>query len=167
MPDKPTTVARYLAALPPDRREALEAVRKVIVDNLDGGYEEGIQYGMIGYYVPHSVYPPGYHCDRTQPLPYIGLASQKGHMALYMFCVYSSEQEQHRFREDWARSGKKLDMGKSCVRFRKLDDVALDAIAGTVRRTPVDKFVAQYESTLAAAKKPAGKKTPSKKRKAR
>ena len=113
MPGKPTTVARYLAALPKDRRVAIQAVRKVILDNLDAGYAEGLQYGSIGYFVPHSVYPPGYHCDPTQPLPYVGIASQKNHMAIYLFCVYTSEDEQRWFRDAWAKTGKKLDMGKS------------------------------------------------------
>ena len=148
MPGKPTTVTRYLAALPKDRREVLQTVRKVILDNLDSGYAEGIQYGMIGYFVPLSVYPPGYHCDPAQPLPYIGIASQKNHMAIYLFCVYTSEAEQRWFREAWARTGKKLDMGKSCVRFKKIDDVALDVIAKAVKRTPARKFIAHYESVL-------------------
>lgn len=167
MPGKPTTVAQYLAALPKDRRDALKAVRKVILDNLDDGYAEGMQYGMIGYFVPHSVYPPGYHCDGSQPLPYLSIASQKNHMAIYLFCVYTSEDEQRRFREAWAKTGKKLDMGKSCVRFRKLDDLALDVIARTVKRTPAKKYVAHYEKTLGetrgtarkTSKKRASKKT--------
>ena len=100
---KPTTVAQYLAGLPKDRRDALQAIRKVILDNLDTDYAEGIQYGMIGYFVPHSVYPDGYHCDRKQPLPYVSIASQKNHMAVYMFCIYTSEEEQRRggLSRDW------------------------------------------------------------------
>lgn len=85
---KAITVADYLAALPADRRTALESVRAVIRKNLDDDYEEGMQYGMIGYYVPHRVYPAGYHCDPKQPLPFAGLASQKGHMSLYMMGFY-------------------------------------------------------------------------------
>ena len=148
MPDKPITVAQYFAALPKDRRDALKAVRKVIRENLDAGYAEGVQNGAICYFVPHAVYPPGYHCDPTQPLPYLGLASQKHHMGIYLFCVYSSEAEQRWFREAWAKTGKKLDMGKSCVRFRKIEDVALDVIGKTVKRTPVKKFIAHYEAVL-------------------
>lgn len=167
MPGKPTTVAQYLAALPEDRRKAVKAVRKVILDNLDGDYAEGIQYGMIGYFVPHSVYPPGYHCDSSQPLPYMSVASQKNHMAIYMFCVYSSEQEQRRFREAWAKTGKKLDMGKSCVRFKKLDDLALDVIGATVKRTPAKKFIAHYEKTLGESRAPQRKTTKKKPRRAK
>ena len=106
MPPKPTTVAQYLAALPADRRRALEAVRKVIRKNLDKGYEEGILYGMIGYYVPHRVYPDGYHCDPTQPLPFASLASQKNHMAVYLMCLYGDEEQESWFRKAWAKSGK-------------------------------------------------------------
>ncbi len=159
MPSKPTTVAQYLAALPKDRRDALRAVRKVILDNLDAGYAEGLQDGAIGYFVPHSVYPPGYHCDPTKPLPYVGIASQKNHMAIYLFCVYTSEDEQRRFREAWIKTGKKLDMGKSCVRFKKIDDVALDVIGKTIKRTTVKKFIAHYEASLGQRSGPARKKT--------
>jgi hypothetical protein len=157
MPDKPTTVAQYLKALPPDRREALKAVRKVILDNLDDGYAEGIQYGMIGYFVPHSVYPPGYHCDASQPLPYVSIASQKSHMAIYLFCIYTSEDEQRWFREAWTKTGKKLDMGKSCVRFKKIDDVALDVIGKAIKRTPAKKFIAHYEASRGGTGRPAKK----------
>ncbi|MGC4087989.1 MAG: MmcQ/YjbR family DNA-binding protein [Polyangiaceae bacterium] len=110
-------VAAYLAKLPPERRRALEACRQVILQNLDGDYEEGIQYGMIGYFVPHRVFPAGYHTDPKQPLPFAALASQKQHMAVYLNCVYVSGDAEQRFRERWAKTGKKLDMGKSCIRF--------------------------------------------------
>src|SRR5262245_42701874 len=114
---KAATVEEYLSGLAEDRREVLEAVRRVILANLDKDYEEGMQYGMIGYYVPHRVYPAGYHCDPKQPLPFAGLASQKNHMSLYLMCVYGESELSHWFRAAWARTGKKLDMGKSCVRF--------------------------------------------------
>ncbi|MHC4274611.1 MAG: DUF1801 domain-containing protein [Planctomycetota bacterium] len=166
MPDKPSTVAQYLKALPKDRRDALQAVRKVILDNLDAGYAEIFQNGAIGYVVPHSVFPPGYHCDPSQPLPYVGLASQKNYMAVYLFCVYGSESEQRWFREAWTKTGKKLDMGKSCVRFKKLDDVALDVIGKAIKRTPAKKFIAYYESTLSQMKRPAKKTAKTTKKKA-
>ena len=104
MQSKAATVAQYLKELPADRRAAIEAVRAVILKNLDALYEEGMQYGMIGYYVPHSVYPPGYHCDPKQPLPFICLASQKNYMSVYLGCVYGPEQEKP-FREAWAKTG--------------------------------------------------------------
>lgn len=93
MPSKPTPVDQYLASLPEDRRAAISAVRDVILENLGEGYEEGIQYGMIGYYVPHAVYPAGYHADPKQPLPFASLASQKSHMAVYLMCVYGQPEQ--------------------------------------------------------------------------
>ncbi len=148
MPSKATTVEQYLAELPEDRRAAISAVRDVIRKNLDKRYEEGMQYGMIGYYVPHKEYPAGYHCDPKQPLPFASLASQKSHMAVYLMCVYSESQQEQWFRQAWAKTGKKLDMGKSCVRFKKLEDVALDVIGEAIRRTPADAYIAHYESVV-------------------
>lgn len=142
------TVAEYLAELPDDRRTAIEAVRKVILKNLGPGYEEGMSYGMIGYYVPHSLYPAGYHCDPKQPICFAGLASQKHHMSLYLMCVYGDEGHARWFREAWAKTGKKLDMGKSCVRFKKVEDLALDVIGESIRRVPVKKYVDFYEQAL-------------------
>jgi uncharacterized protein YdhG (YjbR/CyaY superfamily) len=147
MPAAPSTVEEYLAALPKDRREALDAIRKVIRKNLPKGYEEGIQYGMIGYFVPHSLYPAGYHCDPKQPLPFVHLASQKNHMAIYLFCLYMDEEAMERFTTAWQQTGKKLDMGKSCVRFKKLDQVALDVVADAIRAIPVKDFVAHYDAS--------------------
>lgn len=152
MQSKATTVAQYLADLPADRRAALEAVREVILDNLDADYEEGVQYGMIGYYVPHRVFPAGYHCDPRQPLPFAGLASQKNHMSLYMMALYAGSDDIEKwFRKAWAATGKKLDMGKSCIRFRKLEDLALDVIGEAVRRVPARAFVARYQAGLQQA----------------
>jgi hypothetical protein len=154
MPTKTATVKDYLAELPADRRAALEAVRKVIRKNLDKGYAEGMQYGMIGYYVPHKVYPPGYHCDPKQPLPFAGLASQKNHMSVYLMCLYGNSENEAWFRKEWAKTGKKLDMGKACIRFRKLEDLPLDVIGQAVARVPAKDYVAYYEANL----KPSGKK---------
>ncbi len=154
---KPTSssVSEYLDALPDDRRAAISAVRKVILDNLDKDYEEGIQYGMIGYYVPHRVFPAGYHCDPRQPLPFASIASQKNHMAVYLMCVYGQPEQEQWFREAWAKTGKKLDMGKSCVRFKKLEDVALDVIGEAIRRVPAKAFIEHYEKARKTAKKSA------------
>lgn len=149
MPAKPATVEEYLATLPEDRRAAVEAVRKVILKNLGKGFEEGMQYGMIGYYVPHSVYPAGYHCDPKQPLPYAGLASQKNSISLYLMGLYGSPEDDAWFREAWAKTGKKLDMGKSCVRFKKLEDVPLDVIGQAIKRIPAKTYIERYEATLA------------------
>jgi hypothetical protein len=153
MTSKAKTVKEYLVELPEERRTAIQAVRQVILKNLDKGYEEGMQYGMIGYYVPHKVYPPGYHCDPKQPLPFAGLGSQKNHMAVYLMCIYGSRQHEEWFRKEWAKTGKKLDMGKSCIRFRKLEDLALEVIGEAVARVPAKKYVAYYESVIKGSRK--------------
>jgi Domain of unknown function (DU1801) len=152
MQSKATTVSDYLASLPPDRRTAIEAVREVILANLDQDYEEGMQYGMIGYYVPHRVYPAGYHADPKQGLPFAGLASQKNYMSVYLMGLYCGCVEGvddtallKWFREAWAKSGKKLDMGKSCIRFKKVDDLALDVLGEAIRRLPAKKYIEVYE----------------------
>ena len=148
MQSKATTVEEYLAELPAERREALQTVRAVILKNLPKGYAEGMQYGMIGYYVPHSVYPPGYHCDPKMPLPFAALASQKNYMSIYLMCVYGDSQHAAWFREAWAKTGKKLDMGKSCVRFRKIEDIPLQVIGQAIKRVPVKKYIEYCESAL-------------------
>ena len=148
MQSSAATVADYLASLPEDRRAAIQAVREVFAANLGAGYEEGMQYGMIGYYVPHSIYPAGYHCDRKQPLPLAGLASQKGHMSLYLMGLYMSPGITEWFQSAWLNAGKKLDMGKACVRFKKVDTLALDVLAEAFRRLPVAEYVQIYESNL-------------------
>ena len=148
MQSKATTVEQYLAELPDDRRAAISAVRKVILKNLNKGYEEGMLYGAIGYYVPHSLYPAGYHCDPKQPLGFAALASQKNYMSLYMMPVYSNGATETTFRDEWLKTGKKLDMGKCCIRFKKVEDLALDLISETIRHTPVKKWIEHYETVL-------------------
>jgi hypothetical protein len=147
MQSKAATVAQYLAELPEERRAAIQAVRKVIRKNLDKKYEEGMQYGMIGYYVPHRFYPPGYHCD-AKPLGLACLASQKNYMSLYMMCIYGDGELAKWFRQAWAKTGKKLDMGKSCIRFKKLDDLPLEVIGEAIKRMPAKKYLEFYESIL-------------------
>jgi Domain of unknown function (DU1801) len=163
MQSKAKTVAEYLASLPPDRREALEAVRKLLRANLDPKIEECMQYGMIGYAIPHSVYPPGYHCNPKEPLPFAGLASQKGYMSLYLCTVYGEEGWQE-FTQAWKATGKKLDMGRCCIRFKKLEDLALEVIARHVRSVRAKDYIAYYEATLGAkrASKAAPKAKPAK-----
>jgi hypothetical protein len=146
MQSKATTVDEYLAGLPEDRRKAIETVRRIVLDNLDKDYEEGIQYGMIGYYVPHRVYSAGYRCDPKQPLPFAGLASQKNYMSLYLMCTYGNTEHASWFQQAWAKTGKKLDMGKSCVRFKKVEDLALDVIAEAIKRVPARKYIEYCEA---------------------
>ena len=164
MPSEVQDVEEYLASLPEDRREAITAIRKVILKNLPKGYEEGIQWGMPSYFVPLSEYPSGYNCQPDQPLPFVGFASQKNHMAFYGFYIYMDDALKDRFIEDWKKTGKKLDMGKSCVRFKKLEDVPLKVIGDAVKRVPMKKYIKQYEEQLQnsgsrkkTAKKKAGK----------
>lgn len=153
------SVLEYLDALPDDRRVIIDAVRDVILANLDSSYSEVMQYGMIGYAIPHSVFPDGYHCDPKQPLPFAALASQKNYVSLYLMglyfgCTCDHETEDARwFREAWAKAGKKKrDMGKSCVRFKKLDDIALDVIGEAVRRMPAQLYIERYQHELAATR---------------
>jgi hypothetical protein len=150
MQSKATTVEAYLAELPEERRTAIAQVRQVILANLDKDYEEGMQYGMIGYFVPHRVYPAGYHCDPKQPLPFVCLASQKNYMSLYMMSVYGDAPLAKWFHEAWKKAGKKLDMGKSCIRFKKVEDLALDVIGEAIKRQPIKKHIAYFESAMAA-----------------
>ena len=161
MQSKATNVDEYVASLPEDRREAIGALRKIILKNLPKGYEEGMQWGMPSYFVPLSAYPAGYNCQPDQPLPFVGFASQKNHMVFYGFCIYMDEELKNRFVEDWKKTGKKLDMGKSCVRFKKLEDVPLKVIGDAVKRVPMKKYIKQYEAQLQQAA--AGKKTAKKK----
>jgi hypothetical protein len=152
MQSNATTVAEYLSSLPEDRRRAIEAVRQVILQNLDKDYEEGMQYGMIGYYVPHRVYPAGYHCDPKQPLPFAALGSQKNYMSVYLMCVYGESKLAQWFREAWAKTGKKLDMGKSCVRFKKPEDLALEVIGEAIKRVPAKAYIEHCEKALKESK---------------
>lgn len=156
MQSKAKTVAEYLASLPADRKAAVGAVRDVILKNLGKGFEEGMSYGMIGYYVPHSIYPAGYHCDPRMPLPYAGLASQKQHISVYLMSVYADKAEEKWLRDQWAKAGKKLDMGKCCIRFKKLEDVPLAALGEAVRRVPVARHIEYYETVMKGARKRPG-----------
>jgi hypothetical protein len=163
MQSKATTVKDYLASLPAERRDAVQALRKVILANLGKGFEEGMQYGMIGYCVPHSLYPAGYHCDPKQPLPFASLASQKNHMSFSLMSVYLDPEEERWFKAAWQKSGKKLDMGKACVRFKRLEDVPLEVVGQAFARTSAAQYIQRYEAILAERSKgPAATKTAAK-----
>jgi hypothetical protein len=157
---KAKTVAQYIKDLPADRRAMIEAVAKVVRANVDARVEEGMQYGMIGWYVPHTVFPLGYHCDPKQPLPYICLASQKNYCSLYLMTAYAEGSDGEAWiKKAWPK-GKKLDMGKSCIRFKTLDDLALDVVAEAIRRVPLNTHIAWYSALdpRQRAKKAAKKK---------
>ena len=141
---KAATVADYLAELPADRRRTISAVRAVIRKSLPKGYKESVGYGMICYAVPLSTYADTYN---GQPLCYAALASQKNYCALYLMNVYGDTQTAKAFRDGFKKACKKLDMGKSCVRFKTADDLPLDVIGKTIAATPVTAFIGQYERT--------------------
>jgi uncharacterized protein YdhG (YjbR/CyaY superfamily) len=143
------SVAEYLAGLPADRRAALSAVRKTINENLPEGYEEGMQFGMIAWYVPLSTYPAGYGENKKVPLPLVALTSQKSGMVLHFLCFYGHPTLSTWFTSEYKKSGKKLDMGKGCVRFNKLDDLALEVVGRTIARVPVAEHIANYTAARA------------------
>jgi Domain of unknown function (DU1801) len=147
-----STVTEYLAGLPADRREALNEVRRGINRALPKGYEEGIQWGMISWFVPLSTYRAGYGGNKKVALPLISLASMKNYMALHMVCFYGQPELREWFTAQYAKSGKKLDMGQSCLRFKTLEDLALDVVEKTIARLPVDKYIAGYQAMRDAKK---------------
>lgn len=144
------TVDEYLDELPEDRREAITTLRKLVKKNLPKGYRESIGYGMINYEVPLETFSETYN---GQPLCYIGLAAQKNHLALYLTGVYGEESKEQYLRDEFKKAGKKLDMGKSCLRFKKLDDLALDAIANIVASTTPKELIAKHEAAHAHKRK--------------
>jgi len=140
----------YLASLPEDRRAAMAEVRRVVGENLPAGYEEGMEYGMITWFVPLERYPDTYN---RRPLVVAGLASQSGHMSLYLNSVYGDPETDAWFRERWAATGKRLDMGKSCVRFRRLDDLPLDLIGEVLARADLSWYVERAKAAHAAPRR--------------
>ncbi len=141
------TVADYLDQLPPDRHAAIATVRETILDHLPDGYEEAMEWGMIAYQVPLETCPDTYN---GKPLMYAALASQKNHMAVYLTGVYADPEVRADFEERYRATGKRLDMGKSCVRFRKLDDLPLELVGEAVAALSVDEFVDLVESARAS-----------------
>jgi Domain of unknown function (DU1801) len=141
-----TLVEEYLDELPPDRREVISAVRDAVNEHLPEGYEEVIAYGMVSWVIPLEDYPDTYN---GQPLGVAALASQKNYMSLYLLGVYADEGLEDWFRAQYAERGLELDMGKSCVRFKRLDQVPLDVIAEVIRRVPPDAYIARYEASRA------------------
>jgi hypothetical protein len=152
MTSKAPTINAYLNELTEERRAAIEAILAVIRKNLDPDIEEGMMYGMISFHVPHRVYPPGYHCNPQQPLPVAALASQKGYISLYLLALYGDPEMVKWFETEWAKTGKKLNMGKSCIRLPSLDDTPLDLIGKTFKKTTAKKYITQYESNIVGFK---------------
>jgi hypothetical protein len=139
-----STVEEYLAELPEDRRAIISTIRNVILKNLPKGYEEAMNWGMITYHIPLARYPTTYN---GQPLCYAALGAQKNHLAIYLMCVYGHKETEAWFREEFRKAGKKLDMGKSCVRFRKLEDLPLQVIGQVIKKVPPKKYIAFYEAS--------------------
>jgi hypothetical protein len=140
---KAPTPEAYLSELEPERAAFVSRLRDLVNSNLPDGYVERMNWGMISWEVPLDRYRDTYN---GQPLVYAGLAAQKNHTALYLNCVYASEERSERMRSAWAAAGKKLDMGKSCLRFKRAEDVAEDVLAQTIRSIPVERFIAEYEA---------------------
>lgn len=149
-----TTVDQYLAKLPPDRREALTKVRQVMLKNLPQGFEEAVNWGMIAYQVPLEIYSDTYN---KQPLLYAALASQKNHMAVYLSGIYTSDKSRKDFEAAYKATGKRFDVGKSCVRFRKIDDLPLDVIGRTIASMSVDELIALTEHAHSKRKRKRGR----------
>ena len=149
MQSKATTPEQYLSELPEDRKEAMLKLRNAIKENLPQGFEEVISYGMLGYVVPHSIYPSGYHCDPKLPLPFINLASQKNFIALYHMGIYADKNLETWFVSEYPKHVKtKLDMGKSCIRFKKMDDIPFDFIGELAAKVSVEDWILNYEKAF-------------------
>lgn len=143
------TPDQYLAQLPDDRKEAINALRQTIQENLPAGFEETMSYGMIGYVVPHSLYPAGYHCDPKLPLPFLSIASQKNFVAVYHMGIYADPALLDWFTAEYAQRVKgKLDMGKSCIRFKKPHEIPVGLIGELASKMTVEDWIALYEKGL-------------------
>jgi uncharacterized protein YdhG (YjbR/CyaY superfamily) len=143
------TPSEYVESLPDERKNVIENIRKTILDNLPKGFEETISYGMLGYVVPHSIYPSGYHCDPKTPLPFISVASQKNFIAVYHMGIYADETLLNWFVAEYPKHCKtKLDMGKSCIRFKKVNDIPLDLLGQLVTKMTVQDWISLYENNL-------------------
>lgn len=149
MQSQAKTPKQYLAELPEERKNPMEKLRKTISENLPEGFEETMSYGMLGYVVPHTIYPKGYHCDPKLPLGFIAIASQKNFVALYHMGIYADKNLYDWFVSEYPKHCKtKLDMGKSCIRFKKMDDIPYDLIAQLVQKVAVQEWITMYENVL-------------------
>ena len=143
------SVQEYLENLPEERKEPIEKLRKIISENLPNGFEEQLSYGMIGYVVPKSIYPKGYHCTPELPLPFLSIASQKNSINLYHMGIYADEKLLNWFQEEFSKySKKKLDMGKSCMRFKKPEDIPYELIGELARKMTPKDWIEKYENAF-------------------
>ncbi|WP_338378642.1 DUF1801 domain-containing protein [uncultured Flavobacterium sp.] len=149
MTSKATTPEQYIQELPEDRVEAITKLRQVINDNLPKGFKEEMSYGMIGYVVPHSIYPAGYHCTPSLPLPFMSFASQKNSVNFYHMGIYAKPDLLNWFISEYPKHSKtKLDMGKSCIRFKKMDQIPFELIGALVQKMTVEDWINCYEANL-------------------
>ena len=149
MKSQATTIEEYMEQLPAERQKPMQDLRTTILENLPDGFEETISYGMIGYVVPHSVYPKGYHCTPKLPLPFINIASQKNFIAIYHIGLYSDPTLMQWFQEQYAqRIPHKLDIGKSCIRFKKPEHIPFDLIGELASKVTTAKWIEVYEGNL-------------------
>lgn len=149
MQSKASTIDQYLNELPEDRQNAMRKLRETVVSNLPEGFMETMGYGMMGYAVPHTLYPSGYHCDPKQPLPFMGMASQKNFISFYHMGIYADSGLLEWFTSEYPKHCKtKLDMGKSCIRFKKPDQIPFDLIAELCRKMTVQDWISLYEQKL-------------------
>jgi uncharacterized protein YdhG (YjbR/CyaY superfamily) len=146
---KATSAEDYINQAPEERQEALKKLRKIIKDNLPKGFQEGIQYGMIGYFVPHSIYPNGYHCNPKEPLPFMSFASQKNSINLYHSGIYANPELYKWFVSEFTKHcSQKLDMGKSCIRFKKIEAIPFDLITELASKMTVENWIKLYEANI-------------------
>lgn len=149
MQSKSASVTDYIKEVPEDRQPAFNQLRNTILKNLPKGFEETMSYGMIGYVVPHSIYPAGYHCSPQLPLPFINIASQKNFIAFYHMGMYADKSLLEWFTAEYPKySNAKLDMGKSCIRFKKAEDIPYKLIAALVKKVSVKNWIALYEKNF-------------------
>jgi uncharacterized protein YdhG (YjbR/CyaY superfamily) len=149
-----STVNEYLSELPEERQKAIDKLRKVVKKNLPKGFQETMNYGMIGYVVPHKIFPAGYHCDPKQPLPFMNIASQKNFIAIYHMGLYSIPSLLKWFTDAYAKAGVgKLDMGKSCIRFKKPENIPYELIGELASKLSVADWIEFYQSNLSSRKK--------------
>jgi hypothetical protein len=143
------TPDQYISELPEDRKIAMEQLRKIVLDNLPAGFKEVMSYGMLGYCVPHEIYPNGYHCNPKDPLPFFAMASQKNSINIYHMMLYADKELHDWFVAEYPKYSKsKLDMGKSCIRFKKTADIPYDLIGELMSKVTLEQWIERYESTL-------------------
>ena len=149
MQSKAINVSEYLREIPQERQQAFNKLRQTILENMPKGFEECMIYGMVGYVVPHSIYPKGYHCDPKLPLSFTSIASQKNFIALYHMGIYMNPKLLEWFTTEFPKHSKhKLDMGKSCIRFKKIDQIPYELIAELIKKISVEDWIADYEKNL-------------------